>query len=505
MSERFVRRAISVAAFCIPFVVYLISVEPSVGFWDTAEMQTVPYILGIAHPTGFPLFVLLGHVFSHVVVIGNVAWRISMMSAITMAAAAWFVFAALRDEGIENGIAMLCAWTFAFGAVAWTRGTRAEVHSLAILLIGASIWAALRVRATGELKWLCACALCVGLAVATHPVVIWALPGLAVLLFWPAEAHRRYAASKVLLAVASALAPLLLYLYIPLRSAYVAAHALDPTLTLGLPAGQAFWDWGHPASWHNFALLVSGAYYAKNGALAAILQPFGYPVFARALADKVPHEFAALGVLLILVGFARLVIVDRPKALAFALIALAGVPFAISYTVESDYDRYLLTCYWMLALVMGYGAQTAVTLCTKRISAFAAAVLVALLLAINLGYLVYDGRETFAQPHDRSADAFIDRVALKTRDGAAIVASWVYAAPLAYGSYVEHRLGRRIIVSAEPEQLATPIQAWMRKRAVYALYFHPLGDTTTALGRMHLTAVDNDSPPIYRVVADGKQ
>ncbi len=56
----------------------------SVDYWDTGEMQTVPWILGIAHPTGFPAFVLGGFLFSHLVPIGSVAFRMSLFSGIAM-------------------------------------------------------------------------------------------------------------------------------------------------------------------------------------------------------------------------------------------------------------------------------------------------------------------------------------------------------------------------------------------------------------------------------------
>ncbi|MGH7709276.1 MAG: protein O-mannosyl-transferase family, partial [Vulcanimicrobiaceae bacterium] len=80
-------------AFLGPLVLYVASLSPAVAFWDTGEMQTVPWILGIAHPTGFPLFTLLGWAFSHVVAIDTVAWRISLLCALATAAAAWAGYA----------------------------------------------------------------------------------------------------------------------------------------------------------------------------------------------------------------------------------------------------------------------------------------------------------------------------------------------------------------------------------------------------------------------------
>ncbi len=72
------------AVICVPLVLYIYSLSPFVQFSDAGEMQTVPYILGIAHPVGSPLFTMIGFLFSHFIPIGTVAWRISLMCAIAM-------------------------------------------------------------------------------------------------------------------------------------------------------------------------------------------------------------------------------------------------------------------------------------------------------------------------------------------------------------------------------------------------------------------------------------
>ena len=57
---RVARVLCGLAAFAVPAVAYVASVSHEPGSWDTAELQGVPYILGISHPTGFPFYVLLG-------------------------------------------------------------------------------------------------------------------------------------------------------------------------------------------------------------------------------------------------------------------------------------------------------------------------------------------------------------------------------------------------------------------------------------------------------------
>jgi len=61
-----------IVAFVVPLGVYLASLRGDVSFWDTADLQTVPYILGIPYPTGFPGYVLLGWLWSHGFAIGSV-------------------------------------------------------------------------------------------------------------------------------------------------------------------------------------------------------------------------------------------------------------------------------------------------------------------------------------------------------------------------------------------------------------------------------------------------
>ena len=69
--------------FIVSFSLYLSTLAPSVVtlFDDSLEFQLVTYQLGIAHPTGYPLYTLLGKLFTFIMPIGNVAYRVNLMSA----------------------------------------------------------------------------------------------------------------------------------------------------------------------------------------------------------------------------------------------------------------------------------------------------------------------------------------------------------------------------------------------------------------------------------------
>ena len=79
------------ASFLIPFIVYLITLAPTVSFIDTGELATVATKLLIAHPTGYPLFTVLGNLFSKIP-IGEEIYRLNFMSAFVSSAAIFVLF-----------------------------------------------------------------------------------------------------------------------------------------------------------------------------------------------------------------------------------------------------------------------------------------------------------------------------------------------------------------------------------------------------------------------------
>ncbi|MBU1345224.1 MAG: DUF2723 domain-containing protein [Proteobacteria bacterium] len=66
----------------VSFGVYLHTLTPTVGFHDSGDMITASWVLGLPHPTGYPLYTLLGKVFCIIIPIGNIAYRMNMESAL---------------------------------------------------------------------------------------------------------------------------------------------------------------------------------------------------------------------------------------------------------------------------------------------------------------------------------------------------------------------------------------------------------------------------------------
>ncbi len=82
----------AMGVFALVLTGYVLTLAPTVTFWDAGELIAAVHTLGIPHPPGTPLFVLLGHVWSMMLPLGEVAWRLNLMSATFSAAGAAFFF-----------------------------------------------------------------------------------------------------------------------------------------------------------------------------------------------------------------------------------------------------------------------------------------------------------------------------------------------------------------------------------------------------------------------------
>jgi len=138
---------------------YVTTLAPTVTLWDAGEFITASKVLGVPHPPGTPLFVLVGHVWGAVMPIGSYAWRLNLMSACFSAAGAGCLFLVahrlLQDEApwLRLGGAAAAAILSAFTFTGWQNSNETEVYTFATFSIAAICWLCLRwrdVRATAR-------------------------------------------------------------------------------------------------------------------------------------------------------------------------------------------------------------------------------------------------------------------------------------------------------------------------------------------------------------------
>ena len=131
---------------------YVITLAPTVTLWDAGEFITAAKVLGIPHPPGTPLFVLVGHVWGGVVPLGAYAWRLNLMSACFSAAGAGCLFLvthrllAGEERVLRSGGAAAAAILSAFTFSVWQNSNETEVYTVAMFSIAAITWLCLRWR-----------------------------------------------------------------------------------------------------------------------------------------------------------------------------------------------------------------------------------------------------------------------------------------------------------------------------------------------------------------------
>ena len=82
LESKYRDHAVAAALWLTVFLVYLQTIARTVGFIDSGELATVPYVLGIAHPTGYPLWTLVTHIFSHLPIAKEEIVRLNIFCAL---------------------------------------------------------------------------------------------------------------------------------------------------------------------------------------------------------------------------------------------------------------------------------------------------------------------------------------------------------------------------------------------------------------------------------------
>jgi len=411
--------------FAAVLLLYVISLDSDVGFWDTGEMNGVPYILGLAHPTGYPTEILVGWLFSHAFVFGDVAFRLTLLNAIEAALSAVVLYLFVRLEGVSIAVGASIAVAFASTPLVWLFATHTDVTNLAVILVATALLLLRIWQRTKDARALIGAALAGGLALGTHGAALTylAAAGTGLFLFRPRpQASLVIAGAIALCAVTAAV-----YCYLPVRANIVIARGLDPTSRLGLSPGSPIWDWGDPRDARNLLRVVSGADVRAASSVAPALS-----------LDRIPHDAAfawqalvgALGMLpliallsLCAIGCFR----DWRCAFILALPTIYVTLFVANFPGESDPSRYYLLPIWGLYAIAALGMDWIARRWRGRVAS-AAVVTAVLALAFTQ---TFANRVLFQQTHDAKARNYMHAVLALTPGNAVIVAQWTYATPLA--------------------------------------------------------------------------
>jgi len=200
--------------FLVCFVVLLRTMAPTVYELDSAEFATGAAIMGVVHAPGYPLYTFIAHLFT-LLPIGDVAYRVNLLSALCLALTAPVVYSMLSllisDRRIAISATLLLIWSY----YVWGSGTAAEIYAPQILTLAMVGWSLVKLSRNPQPGWKDALrtGLLFGLAVAMVQSSIFFAPGLALAFRLKRVSWRASITAGVLCAVVMAI-PLV---YFPLR------------------------------------------------------------------------------------------------------------------------------------------------------------------------------------------------------------------------------------------------------------------------------------------------
>ena len=321
------------ALFAFALTLYLGTLAPTVAtvFDDSLELQLALPTLAVIHPTGYPLYSLLGWLLTKGVPIGDAAWRANAFSALAAAGAVALFYPIARRLGSSTVPAVTAALLLAVSPVWWSQATIAEVYTfqgLLTLLIITALLAWDEARGPRRERQLVLVGLTFGLGLAHHRLTLLLAPAALVFLFGgePGLLRRPRAWLKPLPAL---VAPLLSYGLLPLRRHI---GSLDGTY-----ADIGFWGW-----------VMGGGY-----SLFLRENPFGLSRSWADLLGVVLAQYGIAGMVTTLAGWPLWRRQPR-RLLMLALVLVANLLFASTYRV-ADIEVFLLPAIQVLALGIAVG------------------------------------------------------------------------------------------------------------------------------------------------------
>ncbi len=330
------------------FIVYRLTMAPGLGFIDSGELATVACMLGVAHPTGYPLYTLLGWAFSRLPLAGAEIVRLNLMAALFCSAAAGVfvlvfrrvILVSSRKPVAATAAAAAGALILAFSTTYWSTALAVEVYPLHLLLVSVVLLLFLRAcyapaaeGPPGRDWYLFAFA--VGLAFTNHMTTVLLAPGLLYLYFSRMGTSPR--AWRLIAKMALPfLAGLSLYMYIPVRA------SRGPVL-----------NWGYAVTAERFLWHVTGKQYQvwMFSSMDVVGRQLSY--FLR----DIPGEFGYAGLLLSLAGWYALWKGNRRMATGVAILFSVCVAYAVNYDIH-DIDSYFLLAYVCAGMTAAVGLSS---------------------------------------------------------------------------------------------------------------------------------------------------
>ncbi|MEQ8226073.1 MAG: DUF2723 domain-containing protein [Candidatus Eremiobacterota bacterium] len=339
------------SSFFIPFIFYVIFLCPTIAGGDSAELITACAVTGIPHPPGYPLYTLLGKIFTFIPLY-SIAWRVNLLSAFLSALCCMFIYLSLEIL-TKNPVSSLCgSLCLAFSRYFWHYSEVSEVFPLNNMFVSILIYILIVWRESSyNDRYIYLAAFTAGLSMTNHHTAILFIPAMIFFLIYNKNIFKK----KILcFSVIAFLAGLIPYIYLPV------AAMKEPPL-----------NWKNPVTIKNFKELV----FRKNyGTMSLIPEKFlkEHNLKAPSLYKKFSVyiasfycQFRMTGILLAITGFIYLLFKDLPFNMflltgifftGFFFVSIANMPFEIPLLVGVLQRFYIMSAVFF-SFYTGFGVK----------------------------------------------------------------------------------------------------------------------------------------------------
>ncbi|MCL2760965.1 MAG: DUF2723 domain-containing protein [Desulfuromonadales bacterium] len=357
----------AILSFFIPIFIYLLTLAPSITFYDSGEFITAVSCLGSTHSPGYPLFVNFAKPFTWIP-FGNVAFRVNFATAVSGAAACFVVYLLtsyflksekLFEDDKYNSIlikvaALSAALTFAFSSRLWLQSNHDKPYPLVALIVGVIFYLVLRWRESykaGDEKpaYIFIGAFLAGIATGAHQTIVLMLPAYAFLILvtvipewrailkireWPALFRIR----DFIIALFFGLLGFTINLHLPIRA------TRHPLL-----------NWGDTETLTQFLW-----HFLRKGYIDEHPVRTWHILWQQLNAFNIPNEFTFVGLVLFLLGMMIFFVKRRIEIAAYFVALISFLLVIVGYfntPVETIFlsEEFFTPIYLLSAVFIGLG------------------------------------------------------------------------------------------------------------------------------------------------------
>ena len=467
-------------------ILFLCTLAPTVTFVDSGELIITAKNLGVAHPPGFPLYLLIAHLAS-LLPFGNVAQRVNFASAFCAAIAVALVYLvtieairswqlrapkqisgksrsqakqAFLDERYEFVPGLIAGCLAAFSRTLWSYATVAEVYTLNSLLILLAFLFVLRWRnqaiiaegssergaqpldnkndekrknkpssvaphivQRGNNRLLYLAAFVFGAALGVHHVTVaLTLPAIAWLVY-STKGFKFIKGKATLIAAAACLAGCAVYIYLPLAALH------SPVL-----------NWGNPDTLGRFWTHITGRQYQTNFSLSPDQIEREISSFTKLVFREFGWPWLPAGLVLAGIGFYSLYRKDRALLIFLILIIGFNLLFCLGYEIAEDKDAYSLPIFLSVIMAAGFGTYAVLAAAKTQKRTTVAIVLILIPVLAFAANVRVNNRHNY-----RVAEEYVRNVfSTIAPNGLLLTGDWQVASPMLYFQEIERQ--RRDVV-----------------------------------------------------------